>query len=111
MDLYIAIKYQKPFLPRLVPLMIIQQEKDTIYIAADTLYSARLSDRFGSVNYLVPDTGKEDKVIINHETDDYKDSYIADTALSNNAIGKPATRKSMADKLRERAVATITKNR
>jgi lipopolysaccharide transport protein LptA len=28
------------------PLMIIEQEKDTIYVTADTLFSARLSDRF-----------------------------------------------------------------
>jgi hypothetical protein len=90
------------------PLMIIQQEKDTIYITADTLYSARLSDRFGNANNLVPDTGKEDKIAVSHETDSTK-THIADTTLPNNTIGKPATRKSMADKLKEKNLATIAK--
>jgi hypothetical protein len=36
-------------------------------------------------------------------------THIADTVLSNNTNGKPATRKSMADKLKEKNLATITK--
>src|SRR5688572_13520229 len=90
------------------PLMIIQQEKDTIYITADTLFSARLSDRFGSGNKLVPDTARDDKILVNDETDSTKIS-IADTALVNNATGKPANRKPMADKLREKNLAAIVK--
>jgi lipopolysaccharide export system protein LptA len=39
------------------PLMIIKQENDSIYITADTLFSARLTDRFG-VNPVAPDTTK-----------------------------------------------------
>ncbi len=92
------------------PLMIIQQEKDTIYITADTLFSGRLSDRFGNGNHLVPDTdtSKEDKISVSHDIDSTQ-THIADTALSNNTVGKPATRKSMADKLREKNLATVIK--
>jgi lipopolysaccharide export system protein LptA len=39
------------------PLMIIRQENDSIYISADTLFSARLTDRFG-VEKVEPDTTK-----------------------------------------------------
>ena len=90
------------------PLMIIQQEKDTIYITADTLFSARLSDRFGNRNHLVPDTAREDEILASHDIDSTR-AHIADTALSNNPVGKPATRKSMADKLREKNLATVIK--
>ncbi len=90
------------------PLMIIQQEKDTIYITADTLFSARLSDRFGNGNKLQPDTAKEDKILVNADIDSTKIN-IADTALSNNAAGKPANRKAMSDKLREKNLAVVFK--
>ena len=39
------------------PLMIIRQENDSIYITADTLFSARLTDKFG-LKPLEPDTTK-----------------------------------------------------
>lgn len=39
-------KKSEAFLATQKPLMIIKQEKDSIYIAADTLFSARLSDLF-----------------------------------------------------------------
>jgi lipopolysaccharide export system protein LptA len=39
------------------PLMIIKQEKDSVFIAADTLFSARLSDKFG-IDSIVVDTLK-----------------------------------------------------
>jgi hypothetical protein len=39
------------------PLMIIKQESDSIYITADTLFSARLTDKFG-IKALAPDTAK-----------------------------------------------------
>jgi lipopolysaccharide export system protein LptA len=46
------------------PLMIIQQNDDSIYISADTLFSARLSDRFPKADSLKKDSTKakpEDK--------------------------------------------------
>ncbi|MCG2616562.1 OstA family protein [Terrimonas sp. NA20] len=39
------------------PLMIIKQEKDSVFIAADTLFSARLTDKFG-IDSIVVDTLK-----------------------------------------------------
>ncbi len=38
------------------PLMIIKQENDSIYITADTLFSARLTDLYGKKDSLVRDT-------------------------------------------------------
>jgi lipopolysaccharide export system protein LptA len=45
------------------PLMIIKQEDDSIYITADTLYSARLSDLNGKKDFFIIDTIKGTKVI------------------------------------------------
>ena len=51
------------------PLMIIKQDKDSIYITADTLFSARLTDRFGNKDSLVVDTVKGIKVAAINEKD------------------------------------------
>ncbi|MER3499157.1 MAG: OstA family protein [Chitinophagaceae bacterium] len=45
------------------PLMIIKQEEDSIYITADTLFSARLSYLYGKKDSLTKDTIKGTKVI------------------------------------------------
>lgn len=45
------------------PLMIVKQENDSIYITADTLFSARLTDLYGRKDSLVKDTVKGQKVI------------------------------------------------
>lgn len=45
------------------PLMIIKQDNDSIYVAADTLFSARLSDLPNKKDSLVKDTLKEIKVV------------------------------------------------
>lgn len=45
-DRIFANKKTEAFLATNKPLMIIRQEKDSIYVAADTLFSARLSDLF-----------------------------------------------------------------
>lgn len=50
------------------PLMIIRQENDSIYITADTLFSARLTDKFG-INALLPDSLKEKKEVVAIEKD------------------------------------------
>lgn len=50
------------------PLMIIKQNNDSVYIAADTLFSARLSDKFG-MDSVVTDTVKGIKVAAFKETD------------------------------------------
>jgi lipopolysaccharide export system protein LptA len=38
------------------PLMIIKQDDDSIYVSADTLFSARLTDRFGNKDSLTKDS-------------------------------------------------------
>jgi lipopolysaccharide export system protein LptA len=45
------------------PLMIVKQEDDSIYITADTLFSARLSDLYGKKDSIVKDTVKGTKVV------------------------------------------------
>ena len=45
------------------PLMIIEQENDSIFIAADTLFSARLTDLNGRKDSVVKDTLKGTKVV------------------------------------------------
>ena len=51
------------------PLMIIKQENDSIYVTADTLFSARLTDLYGKKDSLVKDTVKGVKVIKMNEKD------------------------------------------
>ena len=45
------------------PLMIVKQDNDSIYIAADTLFSARLTDLYGKKDSIVKDTVKGTKVV------------------------------------------------
>jgi lipopolysaccharide assembly outer membrane protein LptD (OstA) len=45
------------------PLMIIEQENDSIFIAADTLFSARLTDLYGQKDSVVKDTIKGKKIV------------------------------------------------
>ena len=45
------------------PLMIIKQDNDSIYVTADTLFSARLSDLYASKDSLTKDTIKGKKVV------------------------------------------------
>ncbi len=54
-------RVENSFLATIQPVMVIKQDTDSLFIAADTLYSARLSDLIKSRN--VPDiTGKESDV-------------------------------------------------
>jgi lipopolysaccharide export system protein LptA len=50
------------------PLMIIKQDNDSIFVTADTLFSARLSDKFG-MDSVVTDTVKGTKVAAFNEKD------------------------------------------
>ncbi|MGQ0738467.1 MAG: OstA-like protein [Bacteroidota bacterium] len=45
------------------PLMIIKQDDDSVYITADTLFSARLTDLYGAKDSIVKDTVKGTKVV------------------------------------------------
>ncbi|HRO68882.1 MAG TPA: OstA-like protein [Chitinophagaceae bacterium] len=58
------------------PLMIIKQENDSIYISADTLFSARLTDKFG-IRGLLPDSiSKADSVKIDSSSKTPGDSLL-----------------------------------
>lgn len=50
------------------PVMIIKQEDDSIYVAADTLFSARLTDKFG-IDSVIVDSVKGTKVAAINEKD------------------------------------------
>lgn len=45
------------------PLMIVKQDNDSIYITADTLFTARLTDLYGIKDSIVKDTVKGTKVV------------------------------------------------
>jgi len=57
------------------PLMIIKQDKDSIYITADTLFSARLTDLYGKKDSILKDTVKGTKVV-NVNTKDSTNRYF-----------------------------------
>ena len=57
------------------PLMIIKQDDDSIYVTADTLFSARLSDLDGKKDSLVKDTVKGAKTF-NTKTKDTTNRYF-----------------------------------
>jgi lipopolysaccharide assembly outer membrane protein LptD (OstA) len=58
------------------PLMIIKQENDSIYITADTLFSARLTDLYGVKDSLVKDTVKGVKVVNAEKAKDSTNRYF-----------------------------------
>jgi lipopolysaccharide export system protein LptA len=58
------------------PLMIIKQENDSIYITADTLFSARLTDLYGVKDSLVKDTVKGVKVVNAEKVKDSTNRYF-----------------------------------
>jgi lipopolysaccharide export system protein LptA len=64
----IGNKKTEAFLATRKPLMIIKQENDSIYISADTLFSARLTDKFG-MDSIIVDTLKGTKVAAMNEKD------------------------------------------
>lgn len=60
------------------PLMIIKQDNDSIYVTADTLFSARLSDLYGKKDSIIKDTVKGTKVVKvnnNDSTNRYLEAY------------------------------------
>jgi lipopolysaccharide export system protein LptA len=59
----IANNETESFLAFNKPLMIVKQEEDSIYITADTLFSARLTDLYGTPDSLKKDTVKGVKVV------------------------------------------------
>lgn len=69
-------KTNESFLAYAKPLMIVEQEQDSIFIAADTLFSARLTDLYGAKDSVVKkDTLKEVK-IVDTKTKDSTNRYF-----------------------------------
>jgi lipopolysaccharide export system protein LptA len=71
-------KKTNSFLATKKPLMIVKQDDDSIYITADTLFSARLSDLYGKKDSIVKDTVKGTKVVnVNNKdsTNRYFEAY------------------------------------
>ena len=69
-------KKNESFLAFAKPLMIVEQEQDSIFIAADTLFTARLTDLYGSKDSVAKkDTLKEVK-IIDTKTKDSTNRYF-----------------------------------
>lgn len=58
------------------PLMIIKQDDDSIYVAADTIFSARLTDLYSAKDSIVKDTIKGTKVITSNDTKDSTNRYF-----------------------------------
>lgn len=58
------------------PLMILKQENDSIYITADTLFSARLSDLYAAKDSIVKDTIKGSKVLTANNIKDSTNRYF-----------------------------------
>jgi lipopolysaccharide export system protein LptA len=58
------------------PLLIIKQDNDSIYVAADTLFSARLTDLYGIKDSLVKDTVKGQKVVAVNNNNDSANRYF-----------------------------------
>lgn len=58
------------------PLMIVKQENDSIYITADTLFTARLSDLYGARDTLIKDTLKGTTVVKPENVKDSANRYF-----------------------------------
>ena len=64
------------FLAFAKPLMIIEQEQDSIFIAADTLFSAKLSDLYGKKDSVVKKDTLRGVKVIDTKTKDSTDRYF-----------------------------------
>ncbi len=70
---FFADKKKKTFLATQHPLMIIQQDKDSIYVSADTIFSARVADiRDSAYRDLIRDTVKSTTLVSAKDTSDVR---------------------------------------
>jgi lipopolysaccharide export system protein LptA len=74
-DIYVSTK-KNSFLATRKPLMIIKQDNDSIYVTADTLFSARLSDLYGTKDSIIKDTVKGVKVVKLNDNKDSTNRYF-----------------------------------
>jgi len=69
-------KKNESFLAFAKPLMIVEQEQDSIFIAADTLFSARLTDLYGSKDSVVKKDTLKGTKIVDTKTKDSTNRYF-----------------------------------
>jgi lipopolysaccharide export system protein LptA len=69
-------KKNESFLAFAKPLMIIEQEQDSIFIAADTLFSAKLSVLYGAKDSVIKKDTLKGVTIVNVKTKDSTDRYF-----------------------------------
>ena len=69
-------KKNESFLAYAKPLMIIEQEADSIFITADTLFSARLTDLYGKTDSIIKKDTIQGVKIIDPKTKDSTDRYF-----------------------------------
>ena len=69
-------KKNESFLAFAKPLMIVEQEQDSIFIAADTLFSARLSDLYGAKDSVVKKDTLKGVKIVDTKTKDSTNRYF-----------------------------------
>jgi len=70
---FLADKKKNTFLATQHPLMIIQQDKDSIYVTADTLFSARIADiKDSAYKDLIKDTIKTKRIVAVKDTGDIR---------------------------------------
>ncbi|MGZ8557171.1 MAG: OstA-like protein [Chitinophagaceae bacterium] len=88
------------------PLMIIKQQNDSIYITADTLFSARLTDKFGRASLMI-DTITETRVVSINEQDSSQNVTV-DSLISKNLTDKLTSPDSLlvTDSLNKKNAAT-----
>lgn len=85
------------------PLMIIKQENDSIYITADTLFSARLTDKFGRASLMIDtikvtkdSTIKGNDSIQNISADSLLTQRLADSTKMDSVLIDTAIEKKVA---------------
>lgn len=69
-------KKNESFLAFAKPLMIIEQEQDSVFIAADTLFSAKLSVLYGTKDSVITKDTLKGVNIVNTKTKDSTDRYF-----------------------------------
>jgi len=87
------------------PLMIVKQEDDSIYISADTLFSARLSDLYRSQDSIKKDSSETPNEVDSTQKDSSKTVNLADSKQKESV--KPA---NATDSVKKATVKTLKLN-
>lgn len=87
------------------PLMIIKQDNDSIYVTADTLFSARLSDLYAHRDSIAKDTIRGTQVIDLNNPAGAADSLQANQEISTTGLPEMT---ALPDSIRQRIQAAAT---